>query len=62
MGDSVVKDVTLTSLEKRVAKALLAKKWRNQDIQALINTGRKATVKATVQATPPPGQTLSFRF
>jgi len=31
------KSVSLTFGEKRVAKALLAKKWRNQDIQALIN-------------------------
>lgn len=38
------KDVSLTPEEKRVAKALLAKKWRNQDIQALINIGRKATI------------------
>ena len=38
------KDVSLTLEEKRVAKALLAKKWRNQDIQALINIGRKATI------------------
>ncbi|MGO6946871.1 DUF3644 domain-containing protein [Rhizobium johnstonii] len=36
--------VSLTPEEKRVVKALLARKWRNQDIQALINTGRKATV------------------
>ena len=46
MGEDLAKDVTLTPLEKRVAKALLAKKWRNQDIQALINTGRKATVNS----------------
>lgn len=38
--------VSLTAEEKRVAKALLAKKWRNQDIQALINTGRKATINS----------------
>ena len=34
----------LTKEEKRVVKALLAKGWRNQDVQALVNTGRKATV------------------
>lgn len=38
--------VSLTAQEKRVAKALLAKNWRNQDIQALINTGRKATINS----------------
>jgi len=36
--------VSLTQDEKRIVKALLAKGWRNQDIQALINVGRKATV------------------
>jgi hypothetical protein len=35
--------VSLTLEEKRVAKALLAKGWRNQDIHALINVGRKVT-------------------
>jgi hypothetical protein len=29
-----------------VAKALIANKWRNQDIQALINIGRKATINS----------------
>lgn len=38
--------VSLTPEEKRVTKALLAKKWRNQDIQALINVGRKATINS----------------
>ncbi len=38
--------VSLTPEEKRVAKALLAKTWRNQDIQALINVGRKATINS----------------
>lgn len=38
--------VSLTPEEKRVAKALLEKKWRNQDIQALINIGRKATINS----------------
>lgn len=39
-------NVSLTPEEKRVAKALIAKKWRNQDIQALINIGRKATINS----------------
>jgi hypothetical protein len=34
----------LTADETRIVKALLAKGWRNQDIQALVNFGRKATV------------------
>lgn len=38
--------VSLTSQEKRVVKSLLARKWRNQDIHALINTGRKATINS----------------
>lgn len=37
---------SLTKDEKRIAKALLNKKWRNQDIQALINIGRSATVNS----------------
>lgn len=40
------KDVSLTDDEKRIVKALLTKGWRNQDIQALINTGRKATINS----------------
>lgn len=36
----------LTTEEKRVVKRLLARKWRNQDIQALINTGRPVTVNS----------------
>jgi hypothetical protein len=36
----------LTEYEKRIVKALLAKGWRNQDIQALVNTGREATVNS----------------
>ncbi|HSZ74118.1 MAG TPA: DUF3644 domain-containing protein [Rhizomicrobium sp.] len=37
----------LTVEERRIVKALLAKRWRNQDIQALINSGgRKATVNS----------------
>ena len=35
---------TLTPHEKSVIKALLQQGWRNQDIQALINTGRAATI------------------
>jgi hypothetical protein len=37
---------TLTPLEKSVIKALLHEGWRNQDIQALINTGRAATINS----------------
>ena len=40
------KDGGLTAPEKRTVKKLLEKKWRNQDIQALINLGRKATVNS----------------
>lgn len=37
----------LTADEKSIAKALLNKRWRNQDIQALINSGgRKTTVNS----------------
>src|SRR5690606_27260466 len=39
-------NVSLTDAEKRVVKALLAKGWRNQDIQALANPGRKATINS----------------
>lgn len=35
---------TLTPVEKSVIKALLNDGWRNQDIQALINTGRAASI------------------
>jgi Protein of unknown function (DUF3644) len=34
----------LTPIEKAVVKALLNDGWRNQDIQALINTGRNASI------------------
>lgn len=34
---------TLTKLEKSVIKALLNEGWRNQDIHALVNTGRAAS-------------------
>lgn len=40
------KEVSLTEEEKRVVKALLAKGWRNQDIQALVNLGRKFTINS----------------
>ncbi len=36
----------LTRDEKRIVKALLTEKWRNQDIQALVNIGRAATVNS----------------
>lgn len=36
----------LVDVEKRVVKSLLAEGRRNQDIQALINLGRKATVNS----------------
>lgn len=35
---------SLTPTEKSVIKALLVEGWRNQDIQALINTGRPASI------------------
>jgi hypothetical protein len=37
---------SLTKEEKRIVKALLARKMRNQDIQALLNKGRAATVNS----------------
>jgi len=41
------RDGGLSPGEKSIAKALLNRKWRNQDIQALINSGgRKATVNS----------------
>ncbi len=36
----------LTKDEKRIVKALLTKGWRNQDIQALVNVGRPATINS----------------
>lgn len=36
----------LTPEEKPIVKALLARKWRNQDIQDLVNYHRKATVNS----------------
>lgn len=40
----IQKDASLTAKEKRIAKALIAKGWTNQDIQASLNSNRKATV------------------
>ena len=37
---------SLTLEEKRVVKALLGQGKRNQDIQALVNSGRKATINS----------------
>jgi hypothetical protein len=37
---------TLTAEEARIIKGLLALGWRNQDIQALVNMGRAATINA----------------
>jgi Protein of unknown function (DUF3644) len=42
----ISKDGGLTVSEKRIVKKLLEMNWRNQDIQALINLGRKATVNS----------------
>lgn len=36
----------LTKTEEPIVKALLARGWRNQDIQALVNAGRKATINS----------------
>jgi hypothetical protein len=36
----------LSKDEKKIVKALLGKGWRNQDIQALLNIGRAATVNS----------------
>ncbi len=36
----------MTAPEAEVVKALLAKGWRNQDIQALVNLGRPATINS----------------
>lgn len=40
------KQGALTDDEKPIVKALLAKGWRNQDIQALLNVGRSATINS----------------
>jgi hypothetical protein len=36
----------LTAEERSIVKALLAQKWRNQDIQDLLNHGRKVTINS----------------
>lgn len=36
----------LTKAEKPIVKALIAQGWRNQDIQALVNLGRTATINS----------------
>ncbi len=36
----------LSKTERPIVKALLARGWRNQDIQALVNAGRKATINS----------------
>tara|TARA_R110002074_G_scaffold209933_1_gene378944 strand:- start:236 stop:1429 length:1194 start_codon:yes stop_codon:yes gene_type:complete len=40
-------DGALTQEERRIVKALLNSGWRNQDIQAFLNTGRQATINST---------------
>lgn len=40
------KQGALTDEEKPIVKALLANGWRNQDIQALVNVGREATINS----------------
>jgi len=40
------KNGALTDEEKPIVKALLKKNWRGQDIQALINIGRSATINS----------------
>ncbi|WGG61930.1 DUF3644 domain-containing protein [Brucella intermedia] len=40
------KPTTLTTMERRIIKALLDDGLRNQDIQALVNTGRSATINS----------------
>jgi len=37
---------TLSKDERKIVKALLNKGWRNQDIQALVNVGRRATINS----------------
>ena len=36
----------LTTEEERIVKALLSHGWRNQNIQALVNVGRIATINS----------------
>lgn len=40
------KQGSLTPSEKAIVKGLLDRGWRNQDIQALVNIGRKATINS----------------
>jgi hypothetical protein len=40
------KEGALTAEEKRVVKALILRGWRHQDIQALVNIGRVATINS----------------
>lgn len=37
---------SLNGPEKKIVKRLLQKKWRNQDIQAIVNFGRKVTINS----------------
>jgi hypothetical protein len=48
----------LTKTEESIIKALLARGWRNQDIQALVNAGRKATINSARITEVKHGQTL----
>jgi len=41
-----LREGVLTAAEKPIVKALLAKRWRNQDIQALVNMGRGAKINS----------------
>lgn len=41
-----LREGALTAAKKPIVKALLAKRWRNQDIQALVNIGRGATINS----------------
>ncbi|HET7019271.1 MAG TPA: hypothetical protein VFI58_00985 [Xanthobacteraceae bacterium] len=40
------KEGALTAEEQHIVKALLEEGWRNQDIQALVNLGRNATINS----------------
>jgi Protein of unknown function (DUF3644) len=40
------KEGGLTFEERHIVKALLEERWRNQDIQALVNLGRNATINS----------------
>ena len=43
---AIQREGALSRDEKKIVKALLAKGRRNQDIQALVNIGRQATVNS----------------